>query len=189
MGFFEDKENVKQYMAMSEGYDGRFLIDILSQHLEPGASVLELGMGPGKDLDILLETYEATGSDYSQVFLELYRDRKKDSDVLQLDAVTLNTERKFQAIYSNKVLQHLTEKELLVSIERQYEVLEDHGLLFHSFWYGEGEEEYDGLRFVYYTAEKLRGLLEEKFELIEVERYQEEAVGDSVYFVARKIGV
>ena len=42
---------------MAEGYDGSELIDELRNYLKDEASVLELGMGPGKDLDILNKYY------------------------------------------------------------------------------------------------------------------------------------
>ena len=53
MGYYDDPKNTQQYIEMAEGYDGRELIEALSRHLPAGATVLELGMGPGKDLDIL----------------------------------------------------------------------------------------------------------------------------------------
>ena len=82
MGYFDNKENVEGYVAMVEGYDGRMLIERLSQHLAPRSTVLELGMGPGVDLDILTDTFTATGSDLSQLFLDRYRDQNNDADLL-----------------------------------------------------------------------------------------------------------
>lgn len=38
---------------MAEGYDGEELIKILKEYLPEKSTLLELGMGPGKDLDIL----------------------------------------------------------------------------------------------------------------------------------------
>jgi len=70
MSYFDDGKNVDEYIRMAEGYDGRELIAILKMHLPAGSTVLELGMGPGKDLDLLAQTYTVTGSDYSNVFLE-----------------------------------------------------------------------------------------------------------------------
>ena len=56
MGYWNNKKNIEEYIKMSEGYDGRKLIKILKKFLPEGSSVLELGMGSGKDLDILNET-------------------------------------------------------------------------------------------------------------------------------------
>jgi len=60
---------------MAEGFDGRQLIEILNTHLKKGSSVLELVMGPGVGLDILNESFQATGSDASNVFVNRYRKR------------------------------------------------------------------------------------------------------------------
>lgn len=185
MGFYDDINKVKQYMSMAEGYDGRALIEVLKEHLHEGASVLELGMGPGKDLAILKECYSATGSDYSQVFIDLYKEKNPNADVVQLDAVSLPIERTFDGIYSNKVLQHLALDDLKTSIQRQALVLNEKGIIFHSFWYGDGEEDYDGLRFIYYTEESLKALFKDHFEIIYVSRYTEEEENDSVYIIGR----
>lgn len=55
MGYFDDEKNVQNCLEMAEGYDGAELIQVLRDYLLAGASGLELGMGPGKDLDILLK--------------------------------------------------------------------------------------------------------------------------------------
>ena len=99
MGFYDDEENVEAYVQMAEGYDGRELVDVLKKHLPLGSTVLELGMGPGKDLALLGEAYAATGSDSSEVFLRRYRQEHADADLLLLDAVTLATARRFDAIF------------------------------------------------------------------------------------------
>ena len=71
MGYFDREENVQQYIDMVEGCDGAELIEILKGHLAAGSSVLELGIGPGKDLDILRDAgYTVTGSDSSSVFVD-----------------------------------------------------------------------------------------------------------------------
>ena len=72
MAYFDDKKNVLDYIKMSEGYDGRDLVQVLRRYLPEGSSLLELGMGPGKDLDLLRPHYRVTGSDNSQVFLDLW---------------------------------------------------------------------------------------------------------------------
>ncbi len=95
MGYFDSKENVEQYVEMVAGYDGKRLIERLREHLAEKSSVLELGMGPGVDLDILNDTFTATGSDLSKLFLDRYREQKNDADLLLLDAVTIQTDRTF----------------------------------------------------------------------------------------------
>ncbi len=166
MNYYNDKKNVEEYIRMAEGYDGRAFVELLKGMLPEGASVLELGMGPGKDLLLLSEHFQATGSDSSPVFIERFRAAHPDADLLQLDAITLETERKFDCIYSNKVLMHLTREELAESFRRQAEILNPGGILFHSFWHGEGEDIFSGLLSVYYTRETLTEILGDNFEIL-----------------------
>jgi trans-aconitate methyltransferase len=187
MGFFDTEDGVRQYLEMAEGYDGAELVAVLERHLPSGASVLELGMGPGKDLDILRASFTATGSDDSAAFLDLYRKKRPDADLLRLDAVTLETDRRFDALYSNKVLHHLTRPRMLASLARQRDLLTERGLAMHSFWHGEEDgEEHEGLLFTHYTEAQLEEAFGSGYEVLEMKRYEEMNEDDSVYVVAKK---
>ncbi|MFC2170969.1 class I SAM-dependent methyltransferase, partial [Calditrichota bacterium] len=186
MGYFDERKNVDEYIRMVEDYEAGELIEILKRYLPAGSTVLELGMGPGKDLDLLAKTYTVTGSDYSNIFLELYRKKHPSADLLKLDAVSLETDRKFDCIYSNKVLHHLLKSDIHRSYTRQKELLNDGGLLMHSFWYGDKEEEFQGLRFVYYTEDELLNTIGSGYEIMAMERYKEDEDNDSFYVILRK---
>lgn len=184
MGFYDEEKTANQYIAMAEGYDGRELIDVLRVYLPDGSSVLELGVGPGVDLSILGKHFRATGSDNSQFFLDRYRDANPGSDLVRLDAVSLETEKTFDCIYSNKVLHHLTHEQLRKSLLRQREVLSRNGQIMHSFWRGDGEEEHHGLKFTYQTEESIREIIGECFDSINVVTYTEMDDDDSLYVLA-----
>lgn len=186
MDYFKSEKNVDEYIAMAAGYDGRALIDRLKEFLPAGSSLLELGMGPGVDLDILKKDYEAAGSDYSQIFLDKYRRRSPGTELLLLDAVTLETDRLFDALYSNKVLHHLGADELCRSLERQAEILKGEGIICHSFWRGDGQEEYGGMVFNYYWEERLENLFGSRYTILERELYKEFDDDDSILIIARK---
>jgi SAM-dependent methyltransferase len=186
MGYFDNDENVQKYIEMAEGVDGRFLVDVLKNHLKENATVLELGMGPGKDLKLLGEHFKVTGSDSSTLFLDRYRQENPDADLMTLDAVTMETERRFDGLYSNKVLIHLTRAKLEESLRQQARVLNPGGLALHSFWYGEGEDEFSGLKFVYYTEESLSQVIGDEYEIVELARYEEAEAGDSLYLILKK---
>jgi SAM-dependent methyltransferase len=185
MSYYHDPKNVREYVQMAEGYDGRELVDVLTRLLPADATVLELGMGPGKDLDLLNETFRATGSDYARAFLDWYRSTHPQADLLELDAVTVDTDRRFDAIYSNKVLIHLTGDQLAASLGNQAKVLNPGGLLLHSLWYGKGEEGMQGLHFAYYTEDTFAELVGDAFEIVETARYTEMEEDDSFYVVLR----
>lgn len=185
MGFFDEEKNVNKYIEMAEGYDGKHLIDILKNYLNPGASLLELGMGPGKDLDMLKEVYRVTGSDLSHIFIERYLKEYPGTDLLLLDAIEIKTERRFDAIYSNKVLHHLTKDKLETSIVRQKDVVAQEGILLHSFWKGDKTEEFDGLFFQYYLEEELESLCARHFEILQITSYTEMEDDDSILVVLK----
>jgi SAM-dependent methyltransferase len=187
MGYYDDVANVEQYLKMAEGYDGRFLVERLKGYLPPKSSVLELGMGPGKDLDLLDKTYTVTGSDNSKVFVERYLKKHPHADILLLDAVTLKTDRTFDCIYSNKVMHHVRQDQMKVSFRRQYELLHAKGLALHSFWYGHEIEDYDGMMVYQVTETDLERILDGKFEILELERYTEMEENDSLYGIFRKL--
>ena len=184
MAFYDDEKTALQYISMAEGYDGRALIEILRTHLPQDASVLEIGMGPGVDLRILKKYFNATGSDNSQFFLNRYRESDPDTDLIHLDAVTLDTERTFDCIYSNKVLHHLTNEELVKSLERQKAILSSTGIIMHSFWHGTGIEEHHDLRFVNQTEDSLHSVVSNVFNIVDIVVYEEMEDDDSLYILA-----
>jgi len=186
MGFFDTEQGVEQYIKMAEGYDGAELIKILQEYLPENSTILELGIGPGKDLEILKKIYTVTGSDKSQVFLDKYKEKYQDSDLLLLDAVMIQTNRKFDCIYSNKVLHHLTKEDLKKSLQRQKDVLNSRGIAFHSFWKGSKVEKMKDLLFTYYEIEDLRKMAESDFEILVIKTYTEMEKDDSIYTVLRK---
>lgn len=186
MDFYDDQNNVQAYIKMADGYDGRELIDKLRMHLPTGSSVLELGMGPGKDLDILQESFQVTGSDRSQIFLDLYREEHPDADLMLLDAALLNTGRTFDCIYSNKVLHHLSRAELLQSWQRQYSLLNDGGLLCHSFWYGTEDQVVNGVQYSYYTEQYMELMAGMLYKVVLLEQATEDEAGDTLYVILQK---
>ena len=97
----------------------------------------------------------------------------------------MDLDKKFDCIYSNKVLHHLARKELIESLEMQSKVLNSNGILFHTFWYGDKEEEFSGLRFVYYTEETFRKIVGNEYEILDLKKYSEMEKDDSLYAVLR----
>ena len=186
MGFFDTEKGVNEYIKMAEGYDGAELIIILEDFISKNSTVLEIGMGPGIDLDILNKKFTVTGSDNSQIFLDRYKKQNPTADLLKLDAVTLSTDRTFDCIFSNKVLHHITREDLKKSLQRQKEILNSNGIAFHSFWRGNKDENYDGLLFTKYQTESLKELIGDLFDILKIEKYTEMEKEDSIYVVLKK---
>lgn len=187
MGYFDTQKGVREYTKRAEKWGGVKLIKILKKHLPKNSTLLEIGMGPGRDLDILKKFYKVTGSDRSNVFLSNYKKRNKKSDLLKLDAVTLRTSRRFDGIFTNKVLHHLTKQDLKKSIKRQKEILNSGGIAFHSFWKGNKTEHMVGLRFVYYQKYQLKKIIGKHFKIVEMRVFSEMKKNDSIYIILKKI--
>ena len=185
-GYYFTPESVREYIDMSKGSDGREIIKKLNSILAEGSSVLELGMGPGRDLNILEHTYTTTGSDLSQIFIDLYKQQKPGADLLHLDAISLHTDRTFDALYSNKVLQHLSDRELEQSIQRQAEIITEKGIICHTFWEGQGEEFIEDMRFNYQRKADLHRFFSVAFDILEISIYKEMRDNDSILITAKK---
>ena len=108
---------------MAKGHDGRNIIAKLKDYLPAGSHVLEIGSGPGTDWKILNEDYLVVGSDSQWNFLNIYVPPFLKANFFHLDAASLDTDLRFDGIYSNKVLHHLEDEALQNSVLRQYEIL------------------------------------------------------------------
>jgi SAM-dependent methyltransferase len=159
--------------------------DAVQRYLEPGSYVLEIGMGPGIDLDLLRTYFNVTGSDASDVFIQRYLASHPGASLSRLDAVTLETDRRFNGIFSNKVLHHLNPTDQEASFQRQAAILNPGGYAFHSFWYGKEVEEFEGLLFHQHTEDSLRSLVEEHFDVVELRRYTEMETDDSLFAILK----
>lgn len=186
MDYYDDINNVKNYIEMAKDSDAWELIHKLRKHLKEGSKLLEIGMGPGNDLIKLEEYYKVLGSDKYSNFVEEYKKKYNRDNALVLDAISLDIDDEFDAIYSNKVLMHLTRRGLECSLERQAKILSDRGIVLHTFWLGDGEETYSGMLNVYYGEEELRRIFSRNFTIIELEKYMEFENDDSIIVIARK---
>jgi SAM-dependent methyltransferase len=184
--YYDNEDNVSNYIKFTPAHDGAELVDALRAELPDQSAVLEIGMGPGKDFKLLGESFAVAGSDRSRVFLERYRGLDPDADLLSLDAITLETSRSFDAIFSNKALIHMSSDDLARSFARQHDILTEKGLILHSFWYGQGQREFNGLTLVYHNETDLTEMLEPLFEVVALKRHAKMADGDSIYVLARR---
>lgn len=187
MKYYADKDTVKEYIKMAEGHSGLALINRLREYLPLKADVIEIGSGPGTDWRILNKKYDVVGSDNSQEFLNHLRNVNPKGTFLKLNAITISTDYRFDAIYSNKVLHHLTTDELIVSAMRQAEILNEDGVICHSFWLGEGDEYFKEMYVNYHSEQELRNLFGESFKILDIHKYAEFEENDSILLIARKL--
>ncbi len=183
---YDTPEGADAYAKMADGYDGRTHIERLNKLLAPSSTVLELGMGPGVDLDMLANTFAVVGSDYSQAFLDRYATTHPDDELERLDAITIDTKRRFDAIYSNKVLHHLTSEELHQSLQRQAEIVRPGGLILHGLWAGTTATDHGGLHDTRYTPNTLATVVPDTLQITECEYYAEMHRNDSLRVILRR---
>jgi len=184
--YYKTDASVEEYIHLAKDVSGIELIEKLKDVLPIHATLLEIGSGPGTDWKILSEAYNVTGSDFSKQFLSRLESKYPNGDFLELDAVTLKTDKTFDALYSNKVLHHLTDEELAKSINHQLDCLNPNGIICHSFWKGEGSEIFKGLFVNYHTKSTLKEFFDEYFEILLLEDYKEFEDNDSLLLIAKK---
>jgi len=184
--YYKDETVVKEYIKMAEGFNGRELIKKLKCFLPDDRSILEIGAGPGTDLEILSKSYEVTGSDYSQAFLDVLKAKLPDIDLLEQNAISLETNKKFDGIYSNKVLHCLTDDELHLSIQNQNRILNSQGVICHSFWNGTESEVHEGVFCNYHTISEIEKFVSEYFDVLVLEGYTEMEENDSILLIGKK---
>lgn len=188
MNFYHKQGNVALYKDMTRDYDACRICAKVKEVLPLRCTLLELGMGMGKDLLVLSKYYRVTGSDYSPLFLDEFCSKHPEIEVLEVNAANFSLNKKFDCIYSNKVLYHLSAPEFRRSLQLQAEHLNDHGMIIMTMWYGTHREEFyeDDLRFVYYTEWDIKEQIPDSLEIETIERYTEEEQDDSMWIVLRK---
>ena len=191
MSYFLDEENVKEYIEMTREYDGRFLINKLHNYLSKDSSVLELGSGSGRDLNILSENYNVVGSDNSNAFIEIYKRKNNHIEIIYVDATEMDIDRKFDCIYSNKVLNHLKREDFVKSLEKQKDKLNNDGIVFMTLWKGKYREEVlcDGnFRNTYYLEDDIQEIVKDTYDILCMESYMEfdNIEEDSLLVILRK---
>lgn len=184
--YYKTQRSVDEYINLAKGVNGKELIEKLNKILPSNSALLEIGSGPGIDWRILNKSYNVIGSDNSNQFLNHLINENPNGEFLDLDAITLNTDKKFDGIYSNKVFQHLKDNELSDSIKRQAEILKTNGIICHSLWKGEGSEIFNGLFVNYHEEESLKEVFSAYFEILSTETYKEFEDNDSILLIARK---
>jgi len=185
MNFYDDPVNVKKYIQMCNGYDGTDIYKLLSKSLPVGSTLLELGSGGGLDIEYLKRVYSITGSDLSEAFLNVCKEKHPEIPFLKLNVKKLELSEPYDCIYSNKVLHHLTKEELKESLLQQTKFLSAKGLIAHSFWLGDEDEEMHGLLFTYYNRDELISIISESYDILSTLSFQEFKEDDSLFVVAR----
>jgi hypothetical protein len=82
------KEFVEEYILLAKDVSGEKLIEKLKHTLTPKSVLLEIGSGLGTDWNILNESYEVVGSDYSPEFLYCLRNEYPEGTFIAMKMVS-----------------------------------------------------------------------------------------------------
>jgi trans-aconitate methyltransferase len=180
----------KFYTLMVKFSKNEYIIGEFKNRIDRSKKILELGSGPGNDYKVLVKDYDITGSDYSETFLRILRSKFPEDKFLRINALTVETKEKYDVIYSNKVLHHLTPEHLALSLKRQYETLNDGGILFHTMWKGNivniKENSMPDVRYERDGIEKILNSITNKFTIRDFIVYKELKIDDSFIVVMEK---
>lgn len=172
---------------MCEGYDAKDQLKTLFDTTLGRLSLLELGSGPGNDMALLRSKYNVIGSDNSLVFINKLQKRFPTNEILELEASSVKTDKVFDIVYSNKVLHHLNDEELLASFNRQYQILNTGGYIYHLIWSKlETPKGLENLHFIPRNDIEITEILQNKFEVISIETFGEFEENDSLAILAKK---
>lgn len=123
--------------------------------------ILDLGCGSGRDSKHFIEKgYRVTALDLSPI-LAIKASEYIGQDVIIADMKDLNYDNKFIGIWACASLLHLTEKEILETLNRCHKALKNDGVIYASFKYGEKNYEKNGRNFTCFTRDKFLSLIKD----------------------------
>lgn len=131
------------------------------QLIKPGAKILDVGFGSGRDsLHFASKGYSVVSIDFAS---EVYSRGKilLNNEVLLVDVKEMRYKNEFDAIWASAVFFHFTEDEIKDVLFRCHDALKSHGLVYLSFKYGTQELLRHGRFFNDFNETKFETLMRE----------------------------
>ncbi len=135
--------------------------EMLLKYLEPGAHILDLGCGSGRDSKAFInQGYRVTAMDGSKELCKIASENIGQEVVCQLfnelEAINI-----FDGVWACASLLHLSTEDLKETIAKVEKALKNDGYFYASFKYGEFEGEREGRYFNDFTEASFNQLLTE----------------------------
>lgn len=178
--------NAEQYAAAGESYYDMNHITTFTEHLPPGAAVLDVGCGAGRDSNILaVKGLDVTGLDLSKGLIEVARVKFPGVHFIEGNMLDLPFENEsFDGVWSNTSMLHLEAvDDVEQSLSEMYRVLKQQGLIHVVVKAQTGTDKTavvsDKLSghnrfFQYFTLEEMQGLLRAAgFDIVLSKEYSE----------------
>ena len=166
LGYYE--KHAGEFSADTLATDMSCIQESFLAHLQPGAHILDLGCGAGRDALIFLERgFAVTATDGSAA---MCREAEKNTGlaVRQLLFSELDYVDAFDAVWACSSLLHVPSAELRGIFTLVHRTLKENGIFYFSFKYGTGEGERKGRYFTDLTEETMRPFIEGLFTTIKV---------------------
>ena len=137
-----------------------------------GGRILDAGCGSGRDARYFMDLgYSVVAFDASAALAALATEHYHlPVDILQFSEMKFQNE--FDGIWASASLLHVAEIELPDVFHRLHRALRDHGVLYASFKYGNGEQNRGSRLFTDMNEDRLQRLLELESSFIEMETWK-----------------
>jgi ubiquinone/menaquinone biosynthesis C-methylase UbiE len=144
--------------------------------LKKGASILDIGCGPGRDVKIFSDKgFKVVGIDLSKNMIEAAKKRTVNADFKVMDLMKLEfPDSSFDAEWASAVYLHVPKKDIVKALKEAWRVLKSGGILCTSVKVGEGEvlkvdERYGVKKFwSFFTKDEIEDALEKSgFEVLD----------------------
>lgn len=135
--------------------------EMLLKYLNPGAHILDLGCGSGRDsLAFLQQGYQVTAMDGSKELCKIASQNIGQEVICQLFN-DLDVIHEFDGVWACASLLHLSTHELKETLKKVEQALKNDGYFYASFKYGNFEGEREGRYFNDFTEASFKTLLTE----------------------------
>lgn len=151
-------ENAQSFIDSTLDLDMGELYKKFEAHLSPGASILDLGCGPGRDLKYFSATYKGSGLEPCH---KLYEHAKNytQCQVFETTIQDFKPTEKYDGIWACASLLHVPTSELPSVFLKLESMLNDNGVIYVSFKLGNFEGDRNGRYFSDLTEDSLTSLL------------------------------
>lgn len=152
--------NAEEFCQSTVDADMSVCYQMFEKYLKPGAKILDLGCGSGRDSKYFLNKgYDVTAIDGSQEICKYASEYLQRSvQCVRFDDMKFQDE--FDGVWACASLLHVEADKLIDVMKKVWNSLKTDGILYASFKYGTEEREKDGRYFVDMDAMRVRELLE-----------------------------
>lgn len=155
------QDNAQTFFDGTVNVDMFSLYETFTQHLAPGAKVLDAGCGSGRDAKAFLEMgYQVEAFDASSAMVELAREHT-GLPVQVKTFADVDWKEEFDGIWCCASLLHVPAEELPGVMRKLAGALKPGGVWYVSFKSGDGEREVNGRRFTDMDEVGLRMLVQD----------------------------